>query len=83
MSAEEIMAGRVCILNALEKENKKLADIVREKDWLVASVMIETRGEQYFFIIFDPTSRQEDHFHDIEKYSLELYYRFNRDCYNV
>ena len=74
---EEIYEMRKQIINIIATENPNIAELVLTEGYLVTSVGVSNGVKQETYFIVDFTSKQDEHLHDLENYTIQMYNKFN------
>ena len=77
---ERINSVREEVLDKLAGELPTITDIVKREGYLLTTLSVVDEREEYFFIIFDFTSRQEEHMDDLAEYTKKIFDKFNKKC---
>ncbi len=76
--SKEIEKIRDSILNVINLERPSLAELILKENYLVTTIGVSNGQTQELYTLMDFTSKQEDHLHDLENYTIQLYNGFNK-----
>lgn len=72
---DKIIEGVITILT---ETHPSLVKIIMKEKPLITTIKVSNGIEEEIYSIIDFTSKQEDHYHDLENYTLQLYEGFNK-----
>lgn len=75
---KEINEIRESAINTIAEEHPNLAELILTEGYLVTTIGISNGKTQEIYTLIDFTSKQRDHLHDLENYTLQLYNGFNK-----
>lgn len=75
---EKVNAVREKVLDELSQEIPTITDIVKREGYLLTTLSVIDARDEYFFVIFDFTSKQEEHMDDLAEYTQKLFDGFNK-----
>lgn len=81
METLKIKEIRETAINYIARERPNLAEIVLTENYLITSIKVSDGNTQEIYTILDFTSKQQDHLHDFEDYTVQLYNGFNKPFY--